>query len=92
MGWTVGNVGWTAKNDNAKNGVLKQMEEILRRTAKILKWPRGCSSGGGCWGGQGQCSGGWGILEANQGEVEAERGCGAELGVFGPTKDVAANG
>ena len=52
---------------------------------EILKWPGGCSSGGGCWGGQGQCSGEW------RNSLGRSRGCEAELGVFGPTKGVAAD-
>ena len=51
MGWTIWNVGWTAKNDNANNGVLKRMEEILRRTAEILKWLGGVQAEGVVGGG-----------------------------------------
>ena len=86
MRWTVGNIGWTTKNDNANNGVLKWMEEILRRTPEILKWPGGVQAEGAVGGDKGNVQADGGILEADKGmwgetgSVWADKGCCSRWG------------
>ena len=56
VGWIARNAGRTTENDNANDGVLRQMEEILRRTVEILKWLGGVEAEGAVGEDKGKCS------------------------------------
>ena len=67
MGQIAGNAGWTTKNDNANNWVLRQMEKILKWMAEILKWLGGVETEEAVGGDKGNVQVHGGILEANKG-------------------------
>ena len=67
------------------------MEEILRWTTEILKWPGGVEAKGLLGGTRAMFRWMGGFLTQIKERLRRTRGCGAELGVFGPTKDVAAD-